>query len=48
VPFVEPRQERAEVRCVAADLVEIDGNVSLGNMVVSEFLDSDGVRRGFS
>lgn len=38
--------EPAEARCVAADLWEIDANVSIGNMFISEFLGEDGVCRG--
>jgi hypothetical protein len=38
--------EPAEARCVAADLWEIDANVSIGNMFISEFLAEDGVCRG--
>lgn len=38
--------EPAEARCVAADLWEIDVNVSIGNMFISDFLDEDGVCRG--
>lgn len=38
--------EPAEARCVAADLWEIDANVSIGNMFISDFLEEDGVCRG--
>jgi hypothetical protein len=46
VLFVELGEDQTEARCVAADLAEIDCNVSLGNMFISDFLDDDGVCRG--
>jgi hypothetical protein len=38
--------EPTQARCVAADLWEIDANMSTGNMSISEFLGEDGVCRG--
>jgi transposase InsO family protein len=35
--------EPATARCIAADLWEIDGNVSIGKMSFSELLDENGV-----